>query len=244
MRPAAAVPYAPSRPGNPVRPRAVTAARAPARSGGGAVRVLAVAAAALGLLLYAPPAAASPPGPAAGSVAVPGAGAAESRTAAAPAPVTTLPHCSLLAGDGQKARCFATFREAVAFGTGGRVTDAPLSAIAAATDPAFTAAVQAPALTAANYLLGYEWADLNWTGTSLGLYGSGRCDDSADADFRFPAMPAGWNDRVSSFKSYNNCAQQLFRGTSFSGGALTSIVANMSYVGASANDQASSVTFN
>lgn len=167
----------------------------------------------------------------------------ESRTGAPVAP-TALKHCALAAGHKQPPRCFATFRESVAFATGGRVRTAPDSPRAAATDPAFTAAVEADAGTSAQYLLGYEFADLNWVGATLALYGNGRCDASSDIDFRFNSMPAGWNDRISSFKSYNNCAQQLFRGTNLSGGSLTYIVANMSYVGSAANDQASSLTFN
>jgi len=93
-------------------------------------------------------------------------------------------------------------------------------------------------------VVGIEYADLNYGGATLSMTASGRCDYSLDVDYRFPSLPSGWNDRISSFRSYSNCAQQLFRGTSFSGGALTNIVSSMSYVGSAANDQASSVTFN
>ena len=240
MRAAVVMLFSAFRPERPIRPRARSAVRA-----GGAVRAGAVlVAAAAGLLLTTGPATAAPgagPGPAA-APARPTGDTSEAATAGPRAP--GLPHCTLAAGDDQPLHCFATFREAVAFATGGRVTTAPASPADAADDPAFTAAVEAPAALDASYLLGYEWADLNWTGASLAMYGSGRCDNSSDVDFRFPSMPSGWNDRISSFKSYNNCAQQLFRGTSFSGGALTYIVTNMSYVGSAANDQASSVTFN
>ena len=239
MRPAAAVPSL----FRPVRPiRAGTGAGVRTRRA--AVRAAALlAAVTVGPLLGAGPAAAAPGAATGPATAVVTGTAAESATAAAPPPAAR-PHCALAAGAGQPLRCFATFREAVALATGGRVTTAPASPAAAAQDPAFTAAIEAPATTYASYLLGYEYSDLNWTGGSLALYGSGRCDASSDADFRFPSMPSGWNDRISSFRSYNNCAQQLFRGTNFSGGALTYIVTNMSYVGSAANDQASSVTFN
>jgi len=239
MRAAIVMSFSSFRPERPVRPDSRPAARAR----GGAVRVAAVlVAATAGLLLTTGPATAAP---GAGSPTAPVRTTGDTAEAATAGPRSPgLPHCALAAGDGQPLHCFGTFREAVAFATGGRVRTAPASPAEAADDPAFTAAVEAPAALDASYLLGYEWADLNWTGASLAMYGSGRCDNSSDVDFRFPSMPSGWNDRISSFKSYNNCAQQLFRGTSFSGGALTYIVTNMSYVGSAANDQASSVTFN
>jgi hypothetical protein len=57
-------------------------------------------------------------------------------------------------------------------------------------------------------------------------------------------MPAGWNDRITSFKSFSNCAQQLSRSTNFTGGSLTLVISSLANVGAAADDQASSVTFN
>lgn len=209
-------------------------------------RALAVLAAAAPLVLaLAGPAAAVPVGPAA--VPAPAGGrTAESATAAAPAPASAAPHCALVAGS-TTAHCFGTYRAAVAYGTGGRVTDAPVSARAAAVDPAFARTMSAlPATTpkVASTLLGTEYADANFSGASLSLFGAGRCDNSSDADFRFASLPAGWNDRITSFRSFSNCAQQLFRNTNFGGGSLTIIISSLANVGAAANDQASSLTFN
>jgi hypothetical protein len=190
------------------------------------------------------PAAAVPVGPAA--VPAPAGGAtAESATAAAPAPAAAAPHCALVAGSAT-AHCFGTYRAAIAFGTGGRVTDAPLSARSAALDPGFARTMSAPAAVTprASLLLGTEYADANFGGASLSLFGAGRCDNSSDADFRFASLPAGWNDRITSFRSFSNCAQQLFRNTNFGGGSLTIIISSLANVGAAANDQASSLTFN
>ena len=184
------------------------------------------------------PAAAAPAGRAAG-----GAATQEGATSAARTPSATAPHCVLAAGAGQTARCFATFPAAIAAATGGRVTDAPASYATAADDPAFAAELQ-EAVTAGSVLVGIEYANLNFGGATLSMTASGNCDASLDADYRFPSLPSGWNDRISSFRSYSNCAQQLFRNTSFTGGALTNVVTVMSYVGAAANDQASSLTFN
>jgi hypothetical protein len=203
-----------------------------------------VAAVPLLLLALAGPAAAVPVGPAVPAPA--GGSATESATAAAAPPASAAPHCALVAG-ATAARCFDTYRAAVAYGTGGRVTDAPVSARSAALDPAFARSMSAlPAATAkaASLLLGTEYANANFGGASLSLFGATRCDNSSDADFRFASLPAGWNDRITSFRSFSNCAQQLFRNTNFGGGSLTIIISSLANVGAAANDQASSLTFN
>jgi hypothetical protein len=215
------------------------------RLGGRALIVLAAAVPlTLALAGLAGPAAAVPVGPAAAPVPATG-GTAESATAAAPAPATAAPHCALVAGS-TTARCFATYRAAVAYGTGGQVTDAPVSARSAALDPTFARTMSAvPTVTAAaSVLLGTEYANANFSGASLSLFGAGRCDNSSDVDFRFASLPSGWNDRITSFRSFSNCAQQLFRNTNFGGGSLTIIISSLANVGAAANDQASSLTFN
>jgi hypothetical protein len=208
-------------------------------------RALAILAAAAPLVLaLAGPAAAIPVGPA---VPAPASGpTAESATAAAPPPASSAPHCALVAGS-TTAHCFGTYRAAVAYGTGGRVTNAPVSARDAALDPAFArtmSALPAPTSAVASVLLGTEYVNANFGGASLSLFGAGRCDDSSDVDFRFASLPAGWNDRITSFRSFSNCAQQLFRNTNFGGGSLTIIISSLANVGAAANDQASSLTFN
>ena len=196
------------------------------------------------LLLPVGPAVAAPGGAAPPPAAPAAAPVPEAATAAAPRPSTAAPHCVLAAGERQTPRCYATFPAAIAAATGGRVTDAPASAAAAVRDPAFAAALESVPTTFASVVVGIEYANLNYGGSTLSMTASGRCDYSLDVDYRFPSLPSGWNDRISSFRSYSNCAQQLFRGTSFTGGALTNIVSSLSYVGAAANDQASSVTFN
>jgi len=209
-----------------------------------------VLAVALPLLALAGPAEAAVPGPV--PALEPGA-----ERAAAPAsaePATAAPraatggrHCALGAGAGQRLHCFDTFPAAVAFATGGRVTTAPASPAQAALDPGFTVAVEAaaaPQSTTASVLVGIEYADANYGGSSLAMYAPGGCDNSLDVDYRFPTLPSGWNDRISSFRSYSNCAQQLFAATYFGGGSLTGVISSLSYVGPAANDRASSITFN
>jgi len=161
---------------------------------------------------------------------------------AAAAPAEAGKHCVLAAG-AAAATCYDSFPAAIAAVTKGRVR-APDSATAAATDPAFAAALSADAVTASSVITGVEYANINYGGSTLTLYASGRCDDNIDADYVWNTLPSGWNDRISSFKSYNNCAQQLFRNTYRGGGALTGILVNTANVGSTANDQASSLTAN
>lgn len=160
-------------------------------------------------------------------------------TSASPGPTN---HCVLAAGT-TKATCYASFPAAIAAATDGRVR-APASAAAAATDAAFASALNSTPVTAGAWVSGVEYANASYGGGSLTLTSSGPCDNSVDADYVWNSLPAGWNDVISSFKSYSNCAQQLFRNTSRGGGALTGILTNTTYVGAPANDQASSLTAN
>jgi hypothetical protein len=214
-------------------------------------RGLAVLAAVVPLLLVAAPATAAPPGvagaPAAAPVATSG-DTSEAATATSRQPATTGQHCTLAAGAGQTLHCFATFRAAVAYGTHGRITDAPATPAAAARDPKFAAKVAAagadPLVGTGSTFLGTDYADANMRGASLNFFGTSGCDNSSDADFRFNSLPAGWNDRITSFSSFSNCAQQLFRNTNLGGGSLTIVIRSLANVGSAANDQASSLTFN
>lgn len=211
-------------------------------------RALAVLAALVPLLVPATPALAAPLGPATAAPAATTGDTSESATAAAKPPATAGPHCTLAAGAGQTLHCFATFRAAIAYGTHGRITDAPATPAAAARDPKFAAKVAtagaAPLVGTGSALLGIDYADANMRGASLSFFGTSGCDNSSDADFRFNSMPTGWNDRITSFSSFSNCAQQLFRNTNLGGGSLTIVIRSLANVGPAANDQASSLTFN
>jgi hypothetical protein len=50
----------------------------------------------------------------------------------------------------------------------------------------------------------------------------------------------GWDNRISSFRSYSNCRTAIFANTSY-GGASYGYYTNSSYVGNAMNDQASSI---
>ena len=160
---------------------------------------------------------------------------------AAPAAAARGAHCVLDAGSATPA-CYATFPEAIAAATKGRVR-APDSPAAAAADTRFADQLAAAGLAAGTYVVGVEWTSASYTGTSLTLKASGPCDNSLDADYAWDTLPAGWNDVITSFRSYNNCAQQLFRDT-YRRTALIGVTTYTPNVGAYANDQASSITAN
>ena len=94
------------------------------------------------------------------------------------------PHCvvSLTNGD---TRCFPTFRLAVAYATGGRITDAPEATDAVDLDSAFTARVDALAEDplADDVLIGTAWWDRDYGGRSVNFTATSGCDSSPDRDW-------------------------------------------------------------
>jgi hypothetical protein len=215
------------------------------RLGAGAVIVAAVTATVLAVPVGEAGAGGTDPAPAAAAP-VAAAPVAAAPVTAAPTTAASGPtdHCVLRAASTGKLAapvCFDSFRAAIAFATDGRVADAPESASTAAVDPAFAARLDG-AVTAGSAVLGLEYVNVNYGGGSLTLSAAYGCDNSSDVDWQFGSLPSGWNDRISSFRSFSNCIQRLYRDVNF-GVAITPATASMSWVGSAANDQASSVRF-
>lgn len=156
------------------------------------------------------------------SVAVPVAGASP---ALADEPVT---HCwqDLESGAGG---CFDTYAEVL--------TDIALHAAVPRGD---TADGITPLSTV---IIGQVFEDANYGGSSFTFTASGDCDTNVDVDWELSAMPSGWNDRVSSFKSFGQCATKIWQDVGY-GGSSYGFVVNSTYVGATLNDQASSIQWN
>lgn len=95
----------------------------------------------------------------------------------------------------------------------------------------------------ASVALGTVYEDLNYGGSSYTFTASSGCDSNADVDWQLSSMPSGWNDRVSSFKSFGQCATRIWADTGYSGSSY-GFVANSTYVGSTMNDQASSIQWN
>ncbi|GIG56259.1 hypothetical protein Lfu02_06310 [Longispora fulva] len=122
------------------------------------------------------------------------------------------PHCAVqLTAAGPVQHCFPTFRQAIAFGTNGAVADAP-DEHAAATDPAFAAKVQSPVARQVFTLIGVEYDAANYTGNTFSVFRAAACTGpTTDVDKQVSDLDViGWNDKVSSFATYNNCLADHF----------------------------------
>jgi hypothetical protein len=141
--------------------------------------------------------------------------------AAAPLPPT---HCWVDLSSGRSA-CFASEAEVFAAIGAGSTGRTGLSGAARAE-------------TLASVALGTVYADADYLGSSYTFTAAGDCDTLADVDWQVSVMPTGWNDRVSSFRSYGLCQTIIWENT-FSGASLGPS-GNVSYVG-SMNDRTSSI---
>lgn len=163
---------------------------------------------------------------------------------AADRPSPLSPHCVGRISSNEVS-CYSTFREAVAFATGGAITDAP-EARAALADENFTRRIDALGAAPRDgaMLLGTVFQDANFQGFSFTWLTGRACDGNASTpDFWVSSLsPLGWNDTISSFHSYSNCRMVLFEHDNFAGSQTPSAF-DMSFVGSAMNDRASSVAW-
>ncbi len=115
------------------------------------------------------------------------------------------------------------------------LTTADRSLAPAATRLSTSAAVTALAST----VIGVFYEDASYGGASFAASVSqngcnGYVHGYADLS------PLGWNDRISSFRSYAGCRTTIFEHASY-GGSTYGPYTNSSYVGAAMNDKASSI---
>lgn len=156
-------------------------------------------------------------------------------------------HCWLNVSTGAHV-CHRSFAEVISDLSGDRVT---LGASAATVTDQERAEIAHPARTAhgasagsGTYVLATVYADAGYaaSGGTYTFTGSSDCDTNPDVDFQVAVMPAGWNDRISSFTSYGRCATKLWDNT-FSGISY-GYAASSAYVGGAINDRTSSIQFN
>lgn len=92
----------------------------------------------------------------------------------------------------------------------------------------------------------YDNQNYNTAAGYYDIYAAGDCTVSGTGvDYQISDLGT-WRDRVSSFKSFGNCATRLWSSTSFSGTAYpssTTWLASSTYVGATFNDKARSAQF-
>jgi hypothetical protein len=138
-------------------------------------------------------------------------------------------NCTLNANNGEL-QCFSSFRAAITQATGGRVTNASDNAKTALADKRFDAqlnqtsesrdiddALQSnssrdiPVYVAwpPSYVIGIEYDNTWYTWDTLTVYANSACTTTiSDIDFEvaFPQLNGvGWDNKIASFRSYNNC---------------------------------------
>lgn len=108
--------------------------------------------------------------------------------------------------------CFPTFAEAIEFATDGAITagsaeelDQPMAELGIT------------AMVASSVLLGIEYKEVNYSGQSLLIYASSGSGCTSTRSYGYPTMPAGWNNVVSSARSYNGCRASHYDYTYYRG---------------------------
>lgn len=107
-------------------------------------------------------------------------------------------YCATNVGTGATA-CFKNGPEVISFISGGYVKVAPGTTVIS--DQQRASIAQSPA---ASFVLNISWSDDSYTGSNHYFYASGDCDTNPDVDWQVATMPSGWNDRITSFKSYGH----------------------------------------
>ena len=103
--------------------------------------------------------------------------------------------------------------------------------------------LQIPAICIGTRTLIMSWyVDANYNGGSTLIYGCGPPCDSAGYGIAY--VGDGWNDRISSFKVWNNCFYTRAYTNINYGGTCQRYHNNVSYVGSTMNDRISSFWVN
>jgi hypothetical protein len=145
-------------------------------------------------------------------------------------------HCTVDVKSGAT-QCFGTFREAIKHATGGRVTDAGLSAQSATADSKTTAKLNNGKAAAAAVVIGiqYYWENYNRNpdgslhlpAYTLTHSGDVACTSStSNLDYRSAPLlndagvTVNWNNNIRSFQAFNNCYERLWDNANCTGQLL------------------------
>jgi hypothetical protein len=173
-------------------------------------------------------------------------GAAQAATTdgASRVPNSASRHCVLRLSEENSVQCFQTFSAAISNATGGRVTSAPNDPQAALSSKSLTNKINAaPTLQtlASGYVIGVLYEHINYGGATFTVTAGQPCTGPLEDEYYIPSLvPYGWNDVVSSFRSYNNCWTKLFE-HEWLGGAAYGYTPYSSWVGSYFNDLTTSV---
>ncbi len=176
-----------------------------------------------------------------------------------------LSHCvATLGGD---SACYATFSEAMAAATGGKIADALADSHEAFADGTLTDRINAlagnaaskgeadlaPTPGAGNIVIGIVYHDAGFHGKDWTFVATTGCNTFGDANWAVqnlntsPYSDSQTNDNISSFKSFAGCGTVLYvdwkQNTLNPVAGQTALVQNSSYVGDAVNDRASSIAW-
>jgi len=123
-----------------------------------------------------------------------------------PAHAAGAEHCWTNVETGQS-RCFATFAEVVSDLSGGRVT------VSGGASAFSTRTADAIAAVSSTVTIGVVYENINYGGASNVYVVSEACDTLSDVDYQVNLASTVWNDRISSFESFENCDTKLWSDT-------------------------------
>lgn len=130
-------------------------------------------------------------------------------------------------------RCFGTLSEAVAFATGGRV-QLPANATVV------TEAQSSRPGVNANPLLGIEYEDSNYGGSTWTLYGSSGTGCYNGVSYGYYTIGQyGWGDKISSAKAYSGCTGVHYENSNATGSIRNCTCSTMGVM----NDETSAIIF-
>jgi hypothetical protein len=96
----------------------------------------------------------------------------------------------------------------------------------------------------ADTVIGIEYEHRNYGGASLNVTvapnGFTCTTTTSDVDASLSSMPSGWNDRVSSYRTYANCWAKHYQHSNF-GGSSVGYAGSRTYIGDALNDRTSSI---
>lgn len=124
----------------------------------------------------------------------------------------------------------------------------PTAMICGDSPTALLTATSASSAIASSVLIARLYDNANYDGSAgyLEVYAAADCTASKSNIDSSLADLGAYDNRISSFKSFGNCATRLWTATSFTGSAYpssTTLTANSTNVGTSTNDKARSAQF-
>jgi len=172
------------------------------------------------------------------------AGAAAAPPAGAVAGDSGTEHCIMDSGNGEQ-RCFATFPEAIAAATEGRVTDAPATVRTGTAGAEFRAEMKrfgASQSAAAGVVQGTFFDDGQFGGSSLTVYGSAPCKKDGWVEYQYD-VSEDWKNRISSVQPWADCWIWLYPERGLGGDRDGPFKENTADIGTLMNDRTQSIGF-